>query len=83
MARKGRPMTLNTETAETTRWIDASHWTVISREDGVDDEKPAAIRITLTRDGSTLTALKEVKAPESPDASYRFRNQTVLRVAAP
>jgi hypothetical protein len=82
MVRKGRAMTLTTETAETTRWTDATHWTVVAREQGMDDEKPTAIRTTLTRDGATLTALKEVKPPEAPDSAYWFRNQTVLRFMA-
>jgi len=82
MVRKGRALTLNTEIAETTGWADATHWTVVAREDGMDDEKPTAIRTTLTRDGGTLTALKEVKPPEAPESAYRFRNQTVLRLVA-
>ncbi len=47
-----------------------------------DDNRPADIRITQTRRGAELTALKEVKPVDAPDSAYAFRNQTVLRLQA-
>ncbi|WP_157083057.1 hypothetical protein [Novosphingobium lentum] len=61
---------------------DPAHWTVIETEQGLDDDRPATIRVTTRRDGNALTSLKEVrftaaKAGETP-GEWFVRNRTTL-----
>jgi hypothetical protein len=76
--RKGRAVELSTERGEVTEFRDDTHWTLVYLRRGEDGDQPADIRITQTRRGSELTALKEAKPPGQPDSAYVFRNQTVL-----
>lgn len=82
--RAGRTPDLSTETVEVAAFHDASHWSLIYRRIGEDDDKPADIRITETRDGDALVEIKEVRPVGAADDAWRFRNQTRLtRVGAP
>lgn len=81
--RKGRAVESWTEEARVTAWQDATHWTLVYQYTGTDDNKPAEIRATQSRDGDVLTTLKEVRPVGAPDSAFVFRNQTrLLRVAA-
>lgn len=82
MFRKGRAVESWTEAARVSAYQDALNWTLVYQRRGQDDDKPADIRITQTRRGAELTALKEVKPIDAPDSAYVFRNQTVLRLQA-
>lgn len=84
MFRKGRAVETWTEAARISAYQDALNWTLVYQRRGQDGNSAADIRITQTRRGAELTALKEVKAVDAPDSTYAFRNQTVLtRQAAP
>lgn len=73
----GRP-DIETGQVSVTAFGDATHWTLIYEATASDDNKPARIRVTETRDGETLLSVKEV-APNAPEgAPFRFRNQTRL-----
>ncbi|EGF93273.1 hypothetical protein ABI_17130 [Asticcacaulis biprosthecium C19] len=78
MFRKGRVVEVVTDQARVARAVDAVHWTVIFERDGVDGGQESHIRETETRDGDTLTRLKEVKPLGGEDSAYVFRNITVL-----
>ena len=77
-SRKGRTMAVATDTVAVTRYVDATHWTIVSSSDGQDDDKPAKLRTTETRDGDTLLAVKEVLPATATDGKWRYRNQRRL-----
>ena len=76
--RAGRVPELSTETVEVAAFTDATHWTLIYRRTGEDDDAPADLRITETRDGDALLEVKEVRPVGAGDEAWRFRNQTRL-----
>ena len=76
--RAGRAPELSTEAVEVAAFIDATHWTLIYRQTGDDDDAPADIRVTETRDGGELVEMKEVRPVGAGDEAWRFRNQTRL-----
>ena len=76
--RKGRPVETTTERVAVTAFSDATHWAVRYDEDGTDDDKPAKLRVTETRDGDSLLTVKEVLPASATDGVWRFRNQTRL-----
>ncbi len=76
--RAGGAPELSTETMAVTAFADPTHWTVTYAETGEDDDAPANIRITETRDGDVLLAIKEVRPVGADDGAWRFRNQTRL-----
>ena len=78
MFRKGRAVEVWSDAARVSAFVDATHWTLVYQRRGQDDNRAADIRITQTRSGQQLTALKEVKPVDAPDSAYAFRNQTVL-----
>lgn len=82
MFRKGRAVEVWKEAARVSAFVDAAHWTLVYQRQGQDDNRAADIRITQTRRGAELTALKEVKPVDAPDSAYAFRNQTVLTLQA-
>ncbi len=82
MFRKGRAVEVWKEAARVSAFVDATHWTLVYQRQGQDDNRAADIRITQTRRGAELTALKEVKPVDAPDSAYAFRNQTVLTLQA-
>jgi hypothetical protein len=63
--------------AETPR--DATHWTVIAESDSKDDNRPARIRETTTRNGDDLMSLKEVNFSDDDKDEWLQRNRTVLK----
>ena len=60
---------------------DASHWVVIAETDGKDDNRPARIRETTTRNGAELLTLKEVNFSDDDKNEWLQRNRTVLKKA--
>ena len=76
--RKNSKPELETEKVSVAAYSDFTHWTVRSEADGSDDDKPAKLRVTETRDGGTLLSVKEVLPAAADDGKWRFRNQTRL-----
>lgn len=76
--RKSRAVDMWIDDAKVTAYQDASHWTIVYQHVGIDNEKPAEVRITQTLIGDTLITLKEVKPVGAADKDYLFRNQVRL-----
>jgi hypothetical protein len=76
--RKGRAVELFTEKAELTRYTGPADWTIRYSRTGQDGGSESDIRITETRSGNTVTAVKEVKPVGAPDSAFAFRNQQRL-----
>ena len=76
--RAGRPVELTTESVRVADWIDQTHWTLVYESVAQDDDRPAEIRVTETRDGDSLMSVKTVRPVGADDAAWRFRNQTRL-----
>lgn len=57
---------------------DATHWTLIETATATDDDRPATIRLTTTRDGAKLVTLKEVDFTDDMKAEWLVRNRTTL-----
>jgi len=77
-ARKGRAMDLSTDAVAVTRYVDATHWTIVASRDGTDDDRPARLRTTETRDGDSLLSIKEVLPASATDGKFVYRNQRRL-----
>lgn len=76
--RRGQTPDLSTETMRVAEWRDAAHWTIVYAETGEDNDAPADIRVTETRDGDSLMSIKEVRPVGAGEDAWRFRNQTRL-----
>ncbi|CAN5341018.1 hypothetical protein BH09PSE1_BH09PSE1_27150 [soil metagenome] len=76
--RAGETVEVSTEALRVAASADASHWTLVYSHTGSDDDAPADIRITETRDGDDLLSIKEVRPAGGDDTAWRFRNQTRL-----
>lgn len=76
--RKGRPAEVFTEAVTVSDYRDPIRWTIVYTRTGTDGDAEARIRITETRDGDSLTSVKEVRPLSPPDAPWAFRNQTRL-----
>ena len=61
---------------------DAIHWTIVTTEKRIDGDSPAQVRETTTRDGDTLTTLKEVNPDNDGADIWLPRNRTVLKRVA-
>ncbi len=55
-----------------------ARWVIVSEETGTDDNRPAKIRVTTTRDGNALTELKEVDFTDYAAETWLPRNRTTL-----
>ena len=55
-----------------------TRWTITYAQTGSDDDEPAEIRVTETRNGAALTSVKEVR-PVGATTPWLFRNETRLR----
>lgn len=78
MFRHGRDVEMVTDEAAVTTWQDNTRWTVVYQRQGIDGGQAADIRVTQSRSGAVLKAVKEVKPAGAPDSAWAFRNQTVL-----
>ncbi len=76
--RKSHTVDMWIDDARVAAYQDGSHWTIVYQHVGIDNEKPAEVRITQTRIGDTLITLKEVKPVGAADKDYLFRNQVRL-----
>ncbi|WP_375402780.1 hypothetical protein [uncultured Sphingomonas sp.] len=76
--RAGRPVEPDVATPRLTRAADATHWTMIEERVGRDDDRPARIRETTTRDGVRLVTLKEVDFTDDAGEAWLQRNRTTL-----
>lgn len=76
--RVGRPVEPVTNALRLSAARDATHWTLVEERDGSDDDRPARIRETTTRDGASLTTLKEVDFSDDAKAEWLVRNRTTL-----
>ena len=76
--RAGRAMYVTREQVDLREQRDATHWTIVFSERGMDDDRAADIRITLTRDGDETLSVKEVDYLDDPLVVWEFRNQTRL-----
>jgi hypothetical protein len=57
---------------------DATHWTLIAETTSTDDNRPARLRETTTRDGDSVTTLKEVDFTDDVGEAWLQRNRTTL-----
>lgn len=83
-ARKGRAMDgglVRISQPEPAR--DAAHWVLIESEQRIDGSSMAQVRETTTRDGDTLTTLKEVNPLDDGKDEWLPRNRTVLTLVRP
>ena len=76
--RAGRPVEPVTERVSVADWRDDQHWTLVYDSLAEDDNQPAEIRVTETRDGDGLMSVKTVRPVGGDDSAWRFRNQTRL-----
>ena len=76
--RAGRPVEIETLDLKLTRAVDAEHWTLVEERLGEDDDRPARIRETTTRDGAALVTLKEVDFTDDAKNEWLVRNRTTL-----
>jgi hypothetical protein len=81
--RRGKPMSTETSALQIARFGDGLHWSIVYTRDGTDNNQPALIRVTQTRDGNTLTTRSEFQ-PKTPQAAWTLRSSTdLVRDAAP
>ncbi len=76
--RKGRTADLIKTALRLTRADALDRWTLVETRDGTDDNRPARIRETTTRDGATMVTLKEVDFLDDAGAAWLTRNRTTL-----
>lgn len=57
---------------------DATHWTIVTLETRIDGDAMARVRETITRDGASMTTLKEVDPVDDGKSAWLPRNRTVL-----
>lgn len=76
--RAGRAVEPDVAALRLTRATDAVHWTMVGERVGRDDDRPARIRETTTRDGARLVTLKEVDFTDDAGEAWLQRNRTTL-----
>jgi hypothetical protein len=76
--RVGQAPALSTEVVRVSAYRDPGSWALTAHETGEDNDVPAEIRVTETRDGDSLLVVKEVRPVGAGDDAWRFRNQTRL-----
>ena len=80
--RRGREVETITEQARVLQHGGPTQWQAEWLRQGVDGDQPSDIRVTVTRRGDELRAVKEVRALRpagGAEAAWVFRNETVLR----
>jgi hypothetical protein len=55
---------------------DATHWTMIEESLGKDDDRPATLRLTTTRDGDRIETVKQIDFQDDDKAEWITRNRT-------
>ncbi|MCA3701373.1 hypothetical protein [Brevundimonas sp.] len=76
--RAGQAPALSTEAVRVSAYRDPQTWSLTSHETAEDNDEPAEIRLTETRDGDSLIEVKEVRPVGAGEDAWRFRNQTRL-----
>jgi hypothetical protein len=76
--RAGRAPDLIANTVALAAAAQAERWTMLATRDGEDNNRPARIRETTTRDGARMITLKEVDFLDEPGEQWFSRNRTVL-----
>jgi hypothetical protein len=77
--RKGRMPELSTYAVRLSGVaVDANHWTMVEESDGMDDNRPARLRLTTVRKGDSLQTLKEVDFLDDKKDEWLSRNRTTL-----
>lgn len=81
--RKGKEVSVETYAARLDGVAkDAAHWTMVEEVKAEDDNRPAILRLTTTRDGDSLETLKQVDYLDDDKQDWISRNRTRLtRVA--
>lgn len=77
--RAGRPAEHELSHLSLSSATDTAHWVLVSETDATDDDRPARIRETTTRDGGVVTTLKEVDFKDDTKEEWLSRNRTVLK----
>jgi hypothetical protein len=57
---------------------DTSHWTTVEEALGKDDDRPAMLRLTTTRDGDSIETLKQIDFQDDDKTEWITRNRTRL-----
>ena len=57
---------------------DATHWTMVEDALGKDDDRPAKLRLTTTRDGDSIETVKQIDFQDDDKAEWITRNRTRL-----
>lgn len=79
--RKGRVPEMSVATLRVDSYGDATHWVLVSEGAGMDDDRPATLRLTTTRDGGQVVTVKTVDFTDDEKAEWLVRNRTVLTMA--
>lgn len=56
--------------------VDATHWTMVEETLGKDDNHPATMRLTTTRDGDKIETIKQIDFEDDDKAEWITRNRT-------
>lgn len=80
---RGRPIDVVKDKVTVTQFTDAAHWTIVMLHDGTDNNIPATIRTTDTRDGDSFTSQEDVRVQGSDTAPWQMRNITKLSRTIP
>lgn len=75
--RRGKAVTSEDSAMQVARYTDGLHWSIIYTRDGSDNDQPALIRLTQTRDGTKLTERNEVQ-PKATPGVWMLRSGTDL-----
>ena len=57
---------------------DVTHWTMVEEALGKDDDRPAMLRLTTTRDGDSIETIKQIDFQDDDKAEWITRNRTRL-----
>lgn len=77
--RKGRSVDVTSYTARIEGTpVDATRWTMVEEALGRDDDRPAMLRLTTTRDGNTLETVKQIDFQDDDKSEWITRNRTRL-----
>jgi hypothetical protein len=80
--RAGRTPELSSANLFLSMALDSERWTIRATREGTDDNRPARIRETTTRDGASLVTLKEVDFLDDEGEQWFSRNRTLLERVA-
>jgi hypothetical protein len=80
--RKGRKVEVDSYTVRIEgRPVDAVRWTMVEETLGTDDNRPATLRLTTTRDGDKIETVKQIDFQDDDRAEWITRNRTRLTLA--